>query len=69
MTAGLDALLASVDRLAGVVGSLDPAQLTGPAYPAEWTIADTLSHLGSGAVIFLLFLDGSLAGVETADDA
>jgi uncharacterized protein (TIGR03083 family) len=69
MTERLDALHASVDRLAEVVGTLDPARLTDPAYPTEWTIADTLSHVGSGAVIFLRLLDDSLAGVETPGDA
>jgi len=65
----LAALHASVDRLAGVVGTLDPTRLTGPAYPTEWTIADTLSHIGSGAVIFLRLVDDSLAGAETPGDA
>jgi uncharacterized protein (TIGR03083 family) len=69
MTQRLDALHASVDRLAGVVGTLEPAGLTAPAYPPAWTIADTLSHLGSGAVIFLRLVDGSLAGTETPGDA
>lgn len=69
MSDALAALHASVDRLAGVVGPLDPARLTESAYPAEWTIADTLSHIGSGAVIFLRLIDDSLAGVETPGDA
>lgn len=69
MTDRLAALHDSVDRLAGLVGALDPEQLTVSAYPTEWTIADTLSHLGSGAVIFLRRLDDGLAGVETPDDA
>ena len=69
MPDALAALHASADRLAGVVGALDPAALTGPAYPTEWTIADTLSHVGSGGVIFLRLLDDSLAGVETPADA
>ena len=42
--------------------------MTGPAYPSEWTIADTLSHLGSGAVIFLRMLEDSLAGEATPAD-
>ena len=32
------------------------------AYPSEWTIADVLSHVGSGAVIMQRRLDDSLAG-------
>jgi len=53
MTEGLKALHSSVDRLHGIVGGLDAAQLRGQAYPSEWTVADVLSHLGSGAVISL----------------
>ena len=59
----------SVDRLAALVGPLEPATLTVPAYPTEWTIADTLSHLGSGAVIFLRLARRRVAGVETPGDA
>ena len=42
-----------------------PDSCTASAYPSEWTIADTLSHVGSGAVIFLRLVDDALAGVET----
>ena len=52
-----------------MVGPLDPARSDGPAYPTDWTIADTLSHLGSGAVIFLRLVDDSLAGLDTPGDA
>jgi uncharacterized protein (TIGR03083 family) len=69
MSDSLAALDASVDRLATLVGPLDLAQLTAPAYPSEWSIADTLSHLGSGAVIFHRLLGDALAGVETPADA
>jgi len=51
MTDELAALHASVFRLAPLVAGLDPDQVRAPAYPTEWTIADTLSHIGSGAVI------------------
>ena len=47
----LRALGASVDRLAALVRSLTPEQLRQQAYPSEWTVADVLSHLGSGAVL------------------
>jgi uncharacterized protein (TIGR03083 family) len=45
------ALRANHDRLASVVASLSEDQLTGPSAASEWTIADVLSHLGSGAEI------------------
>jgi hypothetical protein len=51
MSNSLDALHSSVARLRSVVEGLDDSQLTTPAYPAEWSIAQVLSHLGSGAVI------------------
>ena len=52
MTDQLEVLRTSVARLRGIVEGLGPGQLPAPAYPTEWTIADVLSHLGSGAVIF-----------------
>jgi uncharacterized protein (TIGR03083 family) len=69
MSDRLTALHDSVDRLSELVTGLDPDTLTGSAYPTEWSVADALSHLGSGAVILLRRLDDGLAGVETPDDA
>jgi uncharacterized protein (TIGR03083 family) len=39
------------DQLAATVDRLSDDQLTGPSGAAEWTVADVLSHLGSGAEI------------------
>lgn len=39
------------DQLAAVVAGLTEAQLTGPSGAADWTVADVLSHVGSGAEI------------------
>ena len=58
------ALRASHDRLHSLAGSLTPEQLRQRAYPTEWTIAQVLSHLGSGAEIGLLSLDAGLTGAE-----
>ena len=63
----LHALHASAERLRGIVESLEPSQLTDPAYPREWTIADTLSHLGSGAVIMRATLDAVVSGAPLAE--
>jgi uncharacterized protein (TIGR03083 family) len=63
----LHALHASVERLRSIVESLEPSQLTDPAYPSEWTIADTLSHLGSGAVIMRATLDAVVSGTPVAE--
>jgi uncharacterized protein (TIGR03083 family) len=58
----------SVDRLRDVVAGLDDEQLTSPAYPSAWSIADVLSHLGSGAVIMTRRLDDAFAGQPFPDD-
>ncbi len=44
-------LRATHDRLRAQVESLSPDQLTGPSGADSWTVADVLSHLGSGAEI------------------
>ncbi|HEY1988382.1 MAG TPA: maleylpyruvate isomerase family mycothiol-dependent enzyme [Acidimicrobiales bacterium] len=54
----IEALAASAQQLAGLVKPLTPDQLRQSAYPSEWTIADVLSHLGSGGVTSLRRLDG-----------
>jgi uncharacterized protein (TIGR03083 family) len=64
----LDALRASVARLHALTTGLAVDELTGPAYPSEWIIADVLSHLGSGAVITRRRLEDTLAGRETPED-
>lgn len=64
----LAALGSSVDHLRSVVEPLSDAQLEQPAYPAEWNVADVLSHIGSGAVIMRRRLDDVLEGTTTPDD-
>jgi uncharacterized protein (TIGR03083 family) len=68
MSAQLDALAASVDRLRGLVQPLGDDDLQASAYPAEWSVADVLSHIGSGAVIHQRRLEDALAGQPTPDD-
>ena len=64
----LDALHASARRLRGIVQPLDDDALVQSAYPTEWTIAQVMSHLGSGAVILQRRLDDELAGTTTPED-
>ena len=64
----LDALHASVDHLAELARPLTGDQLRSSAYPAEWTVGDVLSHLGSGAEIMRLRLQATLDGTEIDDD-
>jgi uncharacterized protein (TIGR03083 family) len=60
----IDALRHSHQRLQAVAGPLDVDQLRQRSYASEWSIAQVLSHLGSGAEIFDLFLEASLTGQE-----
>jgi uncharacterized protein (TIGR03083 family) len=59
----ISALRRSHDRLVAVVDAGAPT-LTGPSYCRDWTVAQVLSHLGSGAEIFSMFLEAGLAGTE-----
>ncbi len=68
MPDALSALRSSVDRLGALVRPLDDATIAEEAYPSEWTIADVLSHLGSGAVIMQRSLDEALDGGARPDD-
>lgn len=56
------AVRASHDRLAGIVATLDSAGLRKQSYAKEWSIADVLSHLGSGAEIFQGYVTAGLGG-------
>ncbi len=60
----IDALRHSHDRLRANVEPLDAEQVQRPSYASEWSIAQVLSHLGSGAQIFAMFLDAGLSGAE-----
>jgi uncharacterized protein (TIGR03083 family) len=66
--AHLSALRSSVERLRGLAGPMTEVGLTAPAYPADWTITQVLSHLGSGAVIMQRRLEDALAGQDRPDD-
>src|SRR4051794_41870797 len=57
------------ERLARLVGTLTDDQLTQPSGASEWTVAQVLSHLGSGAEITLDTLRAAQAGVDRAPDA
>jgi uncharacterized protein (TIGR03083 family) len=66
--AHLAALRSSVDRLRHLIEPLDESALVAPAYPTQWSVADVLSHIGSGAVILQRRLEDGLAGSSTPDD-
>jgi uncharacterized protein (TIGR03083 family) len=52
----------SHDRLAVLVQPLGPDQLRAQSYDRDWTIAQVLSHLGSGAEIATMNLSTALGG-------
>ena len=52
----------SHDRLASLVSPLNADELGHGSYCSDWSIAQVLSHLGSGAEIFSLVLDAALTG-------
>lgn len=54
----------SSDRLDPPVEALDEKAVGQPSYDSEWTIAQVLSHLGSGAEIFSKLLQAAVAGEE-----
>jgi uncharacterized protein (TIGR03083 family) len=56
------AVRASHDRLAGLVAGLDGDGLRAQSYDTEWSVADVLSHLGSGAEIFSLYIEAGATG-------
>lgn len=56
------ALRRSHERLAAAVTPLDDAALRGQSYDDDWSMAQVLSHLGSGAEIFTMFLDSAMRG-------
>jgi uncharacterized protein (TIGR03083 family) len=60
----IHALRNSHDNLQAGVGALDASQLEQRSYASEWSIAEVLSHLGSQAEIFGLFLDAGLTGQD-----
>jgi uncharacterized protein (TIGR03083 family) len=66
--AHVDALRSSVERLYALASPMSEGELTTGAYPSEWTVAQVLSHLGSGAVITQRRLEDALAGQDTPDD-
>jgi uncharacterized protein (TIGR03083 family) len=63
-TPWVSAIRASHDRLSAMVAGLDADGLRKQSYAKEWTIADALSHLGSGAEIFSLMTESGVTGAE-----
>jgi uncharacterized protein (TIGR03083 family) len=58
----ITALRTGHDDFAAVVTKFQPDDLAHPSGASEWTVAQVLSHLGSGAEIGLATLESALAG-------
>jgi uncharacterized protein (TIGR03083 family) len=63
----LSTLRRSHDRLVTTVEPLSASEVEGPAYPSDWSIAQTVSHLGSGAEIFGLMFDAAVGDEPLPD--
>jgi uncharacterized protein (TIGR03083 family) len=63
------ALRNSHERLGLLIEAMSEEQLTGQSYDRDWTVAQVLSHLGSGAEIALLMLEAALTGPPVDRDA
>jgi uncharacterized protein (TIGR03083 family) len=59
-------LRASHGKLADAVAALGPDRASDQSYCRDWSVAQVLSHLGSGAEISLLMLSGALGEGEPA---
>jgi uncharacterized protein (TIGR03083 family) len=57
----------SHDKLAELVQPMTPSQVRAQSYDTDWTVAQVVSHLGSGAEISLLTLPGALGEAEPVD--
>jgi uncharacterized protein (TIGR03083 family) len=60
----IEVLRHSYDTLRAMVEPLDDDRLSAPSYANKWSIAQVLSHLGSGAEIFGMFVEAGLNGSE-----
>jgi uncharacterized protein (TIGR03083 family) len=60
----IETLRRSHDRLAKLAEPLTPEQLREQSYCTDWSIAQVLSHLGSGAELGLMGLPGALGEGE-----
>ena len=62
----ISVLRASHGNLAGAVAALGPDRATDQSYCRDWSVAQVLSHLGSGAEISLLTLRAAIGEGEPA---
>ncbi|MFC7381964.1 maleylpyruvate isomerase family mycothiol-dependent enzyme [Sphaerisporangium rhizosphaerae] len=63
----ITALRSGLDDLAGLVRGFTADDLARRSGASEWDVSQVLSHLGSGAEIFLATIDGALSGAGAPD--
>ncbi len=63
----ISALRTTHDELAAKVSTLTEEQLTGPSGASEWSVAQVLSHLGSGAEISQAPYAAAIDGTEAPE--
>jgi uncharacterized protein (TIGR03083 family) len=72
MTSLADQVIAALrsghDDLSAHVATLGDKELEGPSAASEWTVAQVLSHLGSGAEIARAALDRAVSGAGAAPE-
>ncbi len=67
LDASIAALRANHDRLAQEVDRLSREQLSDTSGAEEWSVAQVLSHLGSGAEIWMPMLEAAIAGTAAPE--
>lgn len=67
LDSSIAALRTNHDQLATLVAEAGPEDLTRRSGATEWTVADVLSHLGSGSEIWLLRLRAGIEGIEVGE--
>jgi uncharacterized protein (TIGR03083 family) len=67
LDASIDALRTNHDQLSDLVASASAGDLRTPSGATEWTVADVLSHLGSGSELWLVRLQAAIEGVEVGE--
>jgi len=65
--ASITALRTNHDQLAALVAEAGPDDLTRTSGATEWTVADVLSHLGSGSELWLVRIRAGIEGVDVGE--
>ena len=60
----ISSLRSSQDRLASVITPLQPMDLERQSYDPGWSIAQVLSHMGSQAELFMVWVNAAVEGTD-----